>query len=43
MILVMLQACTLLISREVHYSMRYKCVFIVMRYIIKCIKGVAWK
>ena len=41
MILVMLQACTLLILREVHYSIRYRCALIVVRYIIRCIKGVA--
>ena len=39
----MLQACTLIISREVHYNMRYKCALIAVRYTIKCIKSVAWK
>ena len=43
MILVILQACSLLISQEVHYSMRYRCALIAMRRIIRCIKGVAWR
>ena len=37
----MLQACTLLISQEVHYSMRYKYALIVVKCTIKYIKGVA--
>ena len=43
MILMMLQACTLVILREVYYSIRYRCVLIIVRCIIKCIKGVAWR
>ena len=43
MILIILQAYTLLISQEVHYSIRYKYALIAVRYTIKYTKGVAWK